>query len=428
MIYPLYTLAFAAAVTGYAPVAVLRQIVRGVPVNLRERLGLRGHQPPPAPCGWIHAVSVGEAIAAAPLLEGLRRRWPALPLVVSTVTEPGARVVRERFAGLARHRYLPLDFPGAARRVIASIRPAFFVGMETELWPNLLRALAAGGVPAMVANGRLSDRSFRRYRLVRGAMRRMLTDVTVFGMQSDEDARRMIALGATPERVVVTGNLKHEAPPDPAGAADLWRRLAGLAQQQPVWIAGSTHRGEESAVLDAHAAARAVRPDLALVIAPRHPERVGEVISLVTARGFMAIRRSELPGRALDPAATVIVLDTVGELAQLYSIADVVFVGGSLAPFGGHNMLEPATRAKPVLFGPHTTNFRDAAALLLDSGGARLVHDSRELGEELLRLLSDPDLRARRGEAGHAAVAARHGAVGLTLDLIARYLHPEAAA
>jgi 3-deoxy-D-manno-octulosonic-acid transferase len=181
-------------------------------------------------------------------------------------------------------------------------------------------------------------------------------------------------------------------------------------------------------VLDAHAAARAVRPDLALVIAPRHPERVGEVISLVTARGFMAIRRSELPGRALDPAATVIVLDTVGELAQLYSIADVVFVGGSLAPFGGHNMLEPATRAKPVLFGPHTTNFRDAAALLLDSGGARLVHDSRELGEELLRLLSDPDLRARRGEAGHAAVAARHGAVGLTLDLIARYLHPEAAA
>jgi 3-deoxy-D-manno-octulosonic-acid transferase len=227
---------------------------------------------------------------------------------------------------------------------------------------------------------------------------------------------------------VVTGNLKHEAPPDPAGAADLWRRLAGLAPQQPVWIAGSTHRGEESAVLDAHAAARSVRPDLALVIAPRHPERVGEVISLVTARGFVAIRRSELPGRALDPAATVIVLDTVGELAQLYSIADVVFVGGSLAPFGGHNMLEPATRAKPVLFGPHTTNFRDAAALLLDSGGARLVHDSRELGAELLRLLNDPDLRARCGEAGHAAVAARHGAVGLTLDLIARYLHAEAAA
>ena len=427
MIYPLYTLAFATAVAGYAPVAVLRRIARGVPINLRERLGLRAHQPPAAPCGWIHAVSVGEAIAAAPLVEGLRRRWPALPLVVSTVTETGARVVRQRFTGLASHRYLPLDFPGASRRVIASIRPAFFVGMETELWPNLLRTLAARGVPAMVANGRLSDRSFRRYRLVRGAMRRVLADVSVFGMQSDEDARRVIALGATPERVVVTGNVKHEALPDPAGAADLWRRLAGLAPRQMVWIAGSTHRGEEGGVLDAHVAARATRPDLALIIAPRHPERVGEVISLVTARGFTAVRRSELPGAVPDRATTVIVLDTVGELAQLYSIADVVFVGGSLAPFGGHNMLEPAARAKPVLFGPHTTNFRDAATLLLDSEGGRLVHDSRELGVELIRLLDDPLLRATSGEKAHAAVAAQHGAVGLTLELIERYLYPEAA-
>ena len=427
MIYPLYTLAFATAVAGYAPVAVLRRIARGVPINLRERLGLRAHQPPAAPCGWIHAVSVGEAIAAAPLVEGLRRRWPALPLVVSTVTETGARVVRQRFTGLASHRYLPLDFPGASRRVIASIRPAFFVGMETELWPNLLRTLAARGVPAMVANGRLSDRSFRRYRLVRGAMRRVLADVSVFGMQSDEDARRVIALGATPERVVVTGNVKHEALPDPAGAADLWRRLAGLAPRQMVWIAGSTHRGEEGAVLDAHVAARATRPDLALIIAPRHPERVGEVISLVTSRGFTAVRRSELPGAVPDRATTVIVLDTVGELAQLYSIADVVFVGGSLAPFGGHNMLEPAARAKPVLFGPHTTNFRDAATLLLDSEGGRLVHDSRELGVELIRLLDDPLLRATSGEKAHAAVAAQHGAVGLTLELIERYLYPEAA-
>jgi 3-deoxy-D-manno-octulosonic-acid transferase len=427
VIYPLYTLAFATAVAGYAPVAVLRRIARGVPINLRERMGLRAHQPPAAPCGWIHAVSVGEAIAAAPLVEGLRRRWPALPLVVSTVTETGARVVRQRFTGLASHRYLPLDFPGASRRVIASIRPAFFVGMETELWPNLLRTLAARGVPTMVANGRLSDRSFRRYRLVRGAMRRVLADVSVFGMQSDEDARRVIALGATPERVVVTGNVKHEALPDPAGAADLWRRLAGLAPRQMVWIAGSTHRGEEGAVLDAHVAARATRPDLALIIAPRHPERVGEVISLVTARGFTAVRRSELPGAVPDRATTVIVLDTVGELAQLYSIADVVFVGGSLAPFGGHNMLEPAARAKPVLFGPHTTNFRDAATLLLDSEGGRLVHDSRELGVELIRLLDDPLLRATSGEKAHAAVAAQHGAVGLTLELIERYLYPEAA-
>src|SRR5919106_4395609 len=176
--YAMYTAAFAAAVTGYAPLALARRVTRGMPLNLRERLGLGRHEPPAVPCGWIHAVSVGEAIAAAPLLEGLRRTWPALPLVVSTVTETGARVVRERFQGLARHRYFPLDFPGAARRVVASIEPAFFVCMEAELWPNLLRTLAARGVPTMIANGRLSDRSFSRYRLARAGPRPRLAALT----------------------------------------------------------------------------------------------------------------------------------------------------------------------------------------------------------------------------------------------------------
>jgi 3-deoxy-D-manno-octulosonic-acid transferase len=422
--YALYTAVLAAAVTGYAPVALTRRVARGVPVNLRERLGLGRHERPARPCGWIHAVSVGEAIAATPLVEGLRRTWPALPLVVSTVTETGARVVRERFAGLARHRYLPLDFPGAARRVIASIEPAFFVCMETELWPNLLRALAARRVPAMVANGRLSDRSFARYRLVRGAMRRVLADVTVLAMQSDEDARRVIALGAAPERVVVTGNLKHEPLPDPAGAADLWHRLLGLSPGQLVWIAGSTHRGEDEAVLEAHRRALAQSPGLALVLAPRHPERVGEVVALATRSGFTPVRRSALSGRQRGNTS-VIVLDTVGELAQLYAIADVVFVGGSLIPLGGHNMLEPALRGKPVLFGPHTSNFREAAAVLIAGEGGLVVRDAAELSAELGRLLADSALRARRGAAAREAAASRHGAARATLDLVARYLLPD---
>jgi 3-deoxy-D-manno-octulosonic-acid transferase len=334
--YPLYTLAFAAAVTGYAPVALVRQIVRGVPLNLRERLGLRAHQPPPAPCGWIHAVSVGEAIAAAPLLEGLRRRWPALPLVVSTVTETGARVVRKRFAGLASHRYLPLDFPGAARRVVASIRPAFFVGMET----NVAESAAHAG---RWRRGRWWPRGViaRVRRYLWSGMMRACWATWRFGIS--RTGRRRISRRAL-RRVVVTSASSTGAAIRPAPGPLAPARRTGSS---PVWIAGSTHRGEEGAVLDAHVAARVVRPDLALVIAPRHPERVGEVISLVTARGFVAVRRSELPGRALDPGATVIVLDTVGELAQLYSIADVVFVGGSLAPFGGHNMLEPATAPSP---------------------------------------------------------------------------------
>jgi len=421
--YGVYTAALTAAVTLYAPVALARRITHRIPVNLRARLGRGRQESPGTPCGWIHAVSVGEAIAAAPIVDGLRRSWPHLPLVVSTVTETGARLVRERFAGLARHRYFPLDFPGAARRVIASLDPAFFLCMETELWPNTLRLLAARGVPVMIANGRLSDRSFRRYRLVRGAMRQVLADVTVFAMQSDEDARRVIALGAPPERVVVTGNLKHEPVADPVGAVDIWRRLLALSPGQPVWIAGSTHRGEEDAVVDAHSRARQDRPDLALVLAPRHPERVGEVMALLKSRGLAAVRRSDLPARRTPGA--IIVLDTVGELAQLYATADVVFVGGSLVPLGGHNMLEPASRAKPVLFGPHTNNFREAAAVLLDSGGGWVVRDAAELGTELRRLLADPGLRARRGAAGRDAVALRQGAVRATLDLVAQYLYPK---
>jgi 3-deoxy-D-manno-octulosonic-acid transferase len=434
--YLLYTALLAAGVAAYAPLAVTRRLTRGVPLNLRARLGY-GRESGSGPRGWVHAVSVGEAIAAAPLVEGLHRAYPSLPLVVSTVTSTGARVVTERFAGVASHRYFPLDFPGAVRRTLDAIEPVFFICMETELWPNTLRALAARGVPTMIANGRLSDRSFRRYRLVRSALRGVLAGITVFGMRSDEDARRMIALGAPPERVVVTGNLKNDAPADAAGAADLWRRLLGIAAGQRVWIAGSTHRGEEEAVLTAHAAAVSDDPGVALVLAPRHPERVDEVMSLISARGFSGVRRSRLSAERRQSVSgvsgsrlnrDVIVVDTVGELAQMYALADVVFVGGSLVPRGGHNVLEPALRRKPVLMGPHTDNFREAAGLLTATGGALVVRDATALSVELRRLLGDPALAARRGEAAFEALAAQHGAVRETLDLVARFLAPEALA
>ncbi len=425
--YALYTAAACAVlVLVYAPLAIVRRLQRGVPLHTAERLGLGGGNGGDARCGWIHAVSVGEAIAAAPLVDGLRRLYPELPLVVTTVTETGARIVRKRYAGLARHRFFPLDLPWATRRFVASLNPAFLVCMETELWPNLLRALAARGVPVMIANGRISDRSYRRYRLVRRFMRGVLANVRVFAMRSAEDARRIIALGASPERVVVTGNIKNEPLSDAAGVGELWHRLLGVDAARRVWIAGSTHRGEEELVLDAHARALAECPDVALVIAPRHPERATEVLALVAARGWPAVRRSELPRQRARNA--VIVLDTVGELAPLYTVADVVFVGGSLVPFGGHNMLEPAFRRKPVLFGPHTTNFREAAALLESAGAAVVVRDGADLGRELCRLLADRDLRAKLGEAAYDAVAGRHGAVRETLELVGRFLRPEAAA
>jgi 3-deoxy-D-manno-octulosonic-acid transferase len=360
-----------------------------------------------------------------PLVGGLQARHAGLPLVVTTVTETGARVVRERLRASAEHRYFPLDLPGAIDRVVRAINPAFVVCMETELWPNLVRALHRRGVPVMIANGRLSDRSFRRYALVRRLLRPTLERIRTFAMQSEEDARRIVALGAPPARVVVTGNMKHDAAAPEASDGDTWRQRLGLAPDRPVWIAGSTHAGEEELVLAAHALARRAHPDLVLVLAPRHPERAAEIAGLVHGHGWPAARRSALAG-ALDREA-VMILDTVGELADLYAIGDVVFVGGSLVPRGGHNVLEPARLGKPVIVGPHTANFREAAALLTGSGGALIVRDGAELAGRLAALLGDEPARGRIGEAARRAAMSRQGAVQKTLDLVDTLLDDDAS-
>jgi 3-deoxy-D-manno-octulosonic-acid transferase len=418
--YALYTLALGLGIVGYAAALPLRRLGRpGSFALLRQRFGRLGGLPP-APRCWIHAVSVGEATAAVPLVEGIHRRWPRLHIVVSTATSTGAGVVRDRLGLIATHCYFPFDLPGPVRRALRAIAPAFFVALETELWPNFFKELDRSGIPAMIANGRISDRSFRRYRLVRPLLRDLLGRISVFGMQSAEDARRIVALGAEAERVVVTGNLKADLAPDPPGAEALWRRLLGLGGDEPVWVAGSTHRGEEEIVLDTFLRLRARHPSLILVLAPRHPERAAEVEEAIRARGLDSLRRSRLPERRA--ANAVVLLDTIGELAQLYQVASVVFVGGSLVPWGGHNLLEPALRKRPVLFGPHTANFRDSADLLLAAGGALRVGDGRMLEETLHRLLGDPELKRRMGEAAFHAVSARQGAVEQTLDLLGRFI------
>jgi 3-deoxy-D-manno-octulosonic-acid transferase len=416
----MYTAALGTALLAAAPSALYRRLLRGVPLRLAERLGYAPCPRASRPSGWIHAVSVGESITATPLVEGLRRIAPDLPLVMTTVTETGARVVAERFGGVVDHRYFPLDLPGAVRRVVDGINPAFLVCMETELWPNVLRALARRGVPVMIANGRVSDRSYPRYRAVRGLLRPVLADVAVFAMQSDEDARRIVALGAPADRVFVTGNLKYETRPDLGESAEEWRRRLAFVGAPSVWIAGSTHPGEEEMVLDAHTRLRGREPEARLLIAPRHPERTPEIVARIARRGLPVVRRSELPCD-LEPDA-VIVLDTVGELASIYSIADVVFVGGSLVPQGGHNVLEPALRRKPVLFGPHTENFRESAASLAAIGGGRVVRDAAELAVELARLLADPVARRLAGDAAYTLATSRSGAARQTLELIRRFL------
>lgn len=406
---------------GYLPVLAFKRLrPDGYGRSLGQRLGRLGEGLPREPRCWIHAVSVGEAATAVPLVEAITRRWPQLGIVMTTVTPTGARIVADRLAGRAVHRYFPIDLPGPVRRVLDAVNPRFFLCMETELWPNLLRALAARGVPSMIANGRISDRSFRRYRLVRFFTARMLAHVRVLAMQSEEDARRIIALGARPERVVVTGNIKSDLIPPEGGGDALWQRLLGLDDGEPVWVAGSTHRGEEAIVLDVYLHLRARMPTLTLVLAPRHPERVAEVERLVRERRLQPVRRSELPKSQARGA--VIIVDTVGELAQIYRVASVVFVGGSLAPTGGHNMLEPALLRKPVLFGPHTTNFRESAELLLEAEGALVARDGAELEAHMGALLMDAERRRLMGEAAFKAVAGRRGAIKHTLELVERYL------
>lgn len=423
--YALYSAVLGVGLLAYLPAFLARRRRAGYGRDLAQRLGRVGDGLPPEPRCWVHAVSVGESAAAVPLVEGIRRRWPELGIVVSTITPTGARIVADRLAGTAAHRYFPIDLPGPVRRALDAARPRFFIAIETELWPNFLRALARRRIPAMIANGRISDRSFRRYRWVRGLMRRVLADVSVFAMQTHEDARRIIALGAPPSRVVVTGNLKSDLGPEAIGdEASAWRERLRLGADARLWIAGSTHRGEEAVVLDAFLRARTRCPDLALLLAPRHPERAGEVEALIRERGLAAARRSRLPADGAPGA--VVILDTVGELAALYALAEVVFVGGSLVPVGGHNVLEPAMRGKPVLVGPHMSNFREGAELLQRSGGGLVVKDGPELARELTRLLEDRDLARRMGEAARHSFAGRQGAVSATLDLVGRHLWPPA--
>jgi 3-deoxy-D-manno-octulosonic-acid transferase len=420
-VYRLYSLVLAFLAVAYFPLFLVRKVWgAGYPVALRERLGFVQVPPPPMPGGrfWVHAVSVGEVMAAVPLVQALRARWPAADVVVSTVTATGERVARARLTEAVAMLTFPLDFRGAVRRTVRRVDAGCFIALETELWPNLLRALRQAKVPAVLANGRISDRSYRRYRLVRRLFRRVLDDVTLFCMQSEEDARRIIGLGASPERVLVTGNLKMEAPSGDAGAEQLWRRLLHLGQA-PIVVAGSTHRGEEATVLDAFLAMRRVADGLRLVLAPRHPERLDEVEGLARSRGLAVVRRSRVgPG----DEAPVILLDTMGELASLYAVADVIFVGGSLVPIGGHNVVEPALHAKAVVFGPHMTNFRDAAALLLRADAAVEVKDGTELAAALERLLTDAPARQALGRAAWSAVRAHQGACVRTVAALERAL------
>jgi 3-deoxy-D-manno-octulosonic-acid transferase len=371
--------------------------------------------PPLDDCLWLHAVSVGEVNAAIPLVNALRARHPGRTLLVTTTTPTGSARVRALWGDTVRHCYLPYDLPGAVRNFLDQARPAIALVMETEIWPNLFAELQRRGIPAIIANARLSERSLRAYRPIAPLVRLTMATIDHVAAQSEADAARYRKLGAPAERVHCTGNLKYDLPL-PEGLpqqAQAWRERWG---QRPVWIAASTHPDEEAAVLQAHRAVLARFPDALLLWAPRHPERFSAVAAACARAGLRtATRRGEgLP--AADSEAFVI--DTLGELLAFYAAADVAFVGGSLQEVGGHNLLEPAALGVPALVGPHTFNFQEATELLLATGAVQRIGNALELGEKLCELLAQPEERARRGLAGRLRIGAERGALARTLELV----------
>ena len=370
---------------------------------------------------WIHAVSVGEALTARALAADLKAAYPHLRLFLSTTTITGQQIARsiQHVDGVF---YFPFDWTFIVRRTLTLVRPRVFIMMETEIWPNLLRACREQGVKTILVNGRISSRSYPRYRLVRPLIRRVLADIDRFCMQSDESARRIIDLGADPARVTMTGSLKFDslelATSSHARPRDRVLRFFRLSPARLVVVAGSTMRGEEGALLRAFARVKAAAPGALAILAPRQPERFGEVERLARDAGFLTERRSDLAIDA-EPRSDVVILDSIGELARVYQLATVAFVGGSLVDHGGHNILEPAIFGKPIVFGPYMQNFKEIADAFLANDAGLQVRSVSELETALPDLVADPVRRARLGAAARALVEANRGAKRKTLEAVA---------
>ena len=366
---------------------------------------------------WIHAVSVGEVLAARSLVPALRERFPGHRLFLSTTTMTGNAVAAKGARDLDGLFYAPFDWVGPVRNALSVLNPALLVLIETELWPNLIHEAHLRGTKVTVVNGRISNRSFGGYRRVRSFLRHVLAEIDAFLMQGEPDAERIRELGAPPERVSVTGSLKFDAVEPGRPPERLTRLLDERSDGRPLWVAGSTSRGEDELVLQAFHRVRERVEGARLLIAPRHPERFGEVPALIEAAGFRCRRRSTLePGEWQD--GDVLLLDTIGELAPIYSLASVVFVGGSLVPSGGHNILEPAAASRPVVVGPHMENFQEIADQFRAEGALVQVRSADELGHEISALLLDEARRRALGERARALVERNRGAVQRTVDAL----------
>ncbi|MBI1738033.1 MAG: 3-deoxy-D-manno-octulosonic acid transferase [Acidobacteria bacterium] len=402
--------------------------------NLRERLGKLPRAILSAASGaqgsiWVHAVSVGEVLAGLPLSRALKERFPERKLFVSTTTRTGQDLARERMTFADGIFYFPLDWAFSVRRVLRVLQPALIVVLETEIWPNLLREARRSGVPVLFVNGRISEKSFKRFSALSGIfgefLRWVLNDAALFLMQSEKDAQHVRELGAAEERVEVTGNLKYDfAPPRTSAIGDWLEKQMAEQERWPVVVAGSVVEDEEEPVLAAFDIVERVWRRALLVLAPRKPERFDAAARIAEERGWKVARRSRLSLNApLDEEADLVLLDTVGELAGLYRLADAVFVGGSLVPRGGHNILEAAAFGQPPVFGPHMTNFQDMAVDFLAARAAVQVANERELGATWVELIRGEEQRRRMGAAAKALVESNRGATAKSVERIAAILN-----
>ena len=387
-------------------------------VNERFSLGLPAMKPGGI---WVHAVSVGESIAAAPMIRALQARYPDLPITVTCMTPTGSERIQALFGESVQHCYLPYDLPWAAARFLDRAQPRLAVVMETELWPNHIHQCARRGIPVALANARLSERSARGYARFRKLTAPMLGELSLIAVQTQTEAQRFLDLGARPGCVEVTGSIKFDLKID----AELLQRADALRQQwqaatRPVWIAASTHAGEDEIILAAHRHLLGNHPDALLILVPRHPERFNSVNELCLSQGLTTRRRST--GEAVQAGDQVLLGDTMGELLFLYALADIAFVGGSLVANGGHNLLEPAALGKPVLSGPHLFNFLEIAAQLREAGALSEVENAEQLADRVAALLGEPGEMQRMSRAGLNVLKANQGALERLLEGLQRLL------
>lgn len=367
---------------------------------------------------WVHSVSVGETLAAVPLIKQLQQRYPKAQLVVTTMTPTGSERVKASFGDSVYHAYAPYDLPDVVARFLRRVKPNLLVIMETELWPNLIAGCARRNIPVVVANARLSGKSAQGYQRVAGLTTSLLSNVSKIAAQHQEDGNRFVELGLPPEKLSVTGNIKF----DLELGSELIEKAESLKTQwrggseRPVWLVASTHSGEDEQILTAFRQVLTRHPSLLLVLVPRHPERFNDVAQLCGERGFTLVRRSE--GAAPQASDQILLGDTMGELLAFCGASDIVFMGGSLVPVGGHNLIEPAAWSAPVLSGPHLFNFAEASRLLLAADGMQICENSEQLAEKLEALLSNPARCEQMGLAAKEVAEQNRGALSRLLTVI----------